>query len=65
METHDSLDRRLDLALELTFPASDPISVFIPETERPDNNRVIEPKPTAVTPDDKWGISDSPRIGLV
>jgi hypothetical protein len=33
MEINDRLDRSLDLALELTFPASDPISVYIPEVD--------------------------------
>jgi hypothetical protein len=33
MEINDRLDSRLDLALELTFPASDPISVYLPEVD--------------------------------
>jgi hypothetical protein len=33
MEINDRLDRSLDLALELTFPASDPISVYIPKVD--------------------------------
>jgi hypothetical protein len=31
MSTHDRLDRLLDEALEMTFPASDPFSVYMPE----------------------------------
>ncbi len=31
MSTHDRLDRLLDEALEMTFPASDPFTVSIPE----------------------------------
>ena len=30
MRNEDRLDRMLDQALEMTFPASDPISVYIP-----------------------------------
>lgn len=63
MEIQDSLDSRLDLALDLTFPASDPISVYIPD--RDDYNGITEPNPAAVTPDDEWGVLDARRIGLV
>jgi hypothetical protein len=37
MRTEDRVDRMLDQALEMTFPASDPISVYIPETARGEN----------------------------
>jgi hypothetical protein len=36
----DRTDRMLDQALEMTFPASDPISVYIPQY---DNNDTAEP----------------------
>jgi hypothetical protein len=37
MKTEDRVDRMLDHALEMTFPASDPISVYMPETARGEN----------------------------
>ncbi len=30
MRTEDHVDRMLDAALEMTFPASDPIAVYLP-----------------------------------
>jgi hypothetical protein len=33
MRTQDRLDRMLDEALEMTFPASDPFTVYMPEKE--------------------------------
>ena len=33
MKIEDHIDRMLDSALEMTFPASDPISVYIPEID--------------------------------
>ena len=33
MRIEDHTDNMLDRALELTFPASDPISVYIPEID--------------------------------
>ena len=30
---HESIDKALDEALEMTFPASDPVAVYIPEPE--------------------------------
>ena len=32
-DDYDAIDRALDEALEMTFPASDPVAVFIPERE--------------------------------
>jgi hypothetical protein len=32
MNIHDRRDRLLDEALEMTFPASDPFTVYMPET---------------------------------
>ena len=32
MRLEDHMDRMLDQALEATFPASDPISLYLPET---------------------------------
>ena len=32
MRIEDHMDRMLDQALEATFPASDPISLYMPET---------------------------------
>jgi len=31
---YESIDKALDDALEMTFPASDPVAVYIPERER-------------------------------
>lgn len=31
MNAHDRIDQALDAALEMTFPASDPIAVYAPE----------------------------------
>ena len=33
MRTQERLDRMLDEALETTFPASDPFTVYIPEPD--------------------------------
>ena len=33
MNTHERIDRMLDEALEMTFPASDPFTVYTPENE--------------------------------
>jgi len=33
MRTEDRLDRMLDEALEMTFPASDPFTVYMPEVD--------------------------------
>ena len=33
MRTEDRLDRMLDDALEMTFPASDPIAVYVREAD--------------------------------
>ena len=33
MKTQDRLDRMLDEALEMTFPASDPFTVYMPEVD--------------------------------
>jgi hypothetical protein len=33
MRTQDRLDRMLDEALEMTFPASDPFTVYMPEKQ--------------------------------
>jgi len=30
---YESIDKALDEALEMTFPASDPVAVYIPEPE--------------------------------
>jgi hypothetical protein len=37
MSTEDRLDRMLDHALEMTFPASDPIAIYMPEHTREDD----------------------------
>lgn len=36
MRTEDHMDRMLDQALEATFPASDPISLYMPEIDAAD-----------------------------
>lgn len=36
MEIDDRIDTMLDHALEMTFPASDPFTIYFPETERED-----------------------------
>jgi hypothetical protein len=33
MRTEDRIDRMLDEALEMTFPASDPFTVYMPEAD--------------------------------
>ena len=33
MRTEDRVDRMLDSALEMTFPASDPIAIYIPDAD--------------------------------
>jgi hypothetical protein len=39
MKLEDRVDRALDQALEMTFPASDPFTVYIPEEDRPAEDR--------------------------
>jgi hypothetical protein len=34
MNAEDRVDRALDYALEMTFPASDPFTVYMPENDR-------------------------------
>jgi hypothetical protein len=39
MNAEDRIDRALDHALEMTFPASDPFTVYIPEDDRASDDR--------------------------
>lgn len=39
MKIEDHVDRMLDQALEMTFPASDPISVFMPRVDVTDEKK--------------------------
>ena len=41
MRTEDRFDRMLDEALEMTFPASDAFTVYMPEPDRTDQ-RALE-----------------------
>jgi hypothetical protein len=34
MNAEDRVERALDCALEMTFPASDPFTVYMPENDR-------------------------------
>ncbi|MGQ0749801.1 MAG: hypothetical protein ACT4PS_04635 [Betaproteobacteria bacterium] len=36
MNAEDRIEAKLDYALEMTFPASDPFTIYIPEVERDD-----------------------------
>jgi hypothetical protein len=36
MRPENSIDAKLDYALEMTFPASDPFTISLPEVERDD-----------------------------
>jgi hypothetical protein len=51
MRTEDRLDRLLDEALEMTFPASDPFTVYMPEVDvaedRAFDQETITPFPIA------------------
>ena len=40
---HRDLDRRLNEALELTFPCSDPIAVYVERTPEPDEDPKADP----------------------
>jgi hypothetical protein len=48
MKIEDRIDRMLDHALEMTFPASDPFTIYFPEIEREDEDAradlVLEPE---------------------
>lgn len=52
MRIEDHLDRMLDEALDMTFPASDPISVYMPDIEIDDKaerrKEAMEALPAAV-----------------
>lgn len=45
MRASEPLLDALDAALEMTFPASDPIAVYRPEPERPDKHDKLVSRP--------------------
>lgn len=57
----DKLDKRLDHAVEETFPASDPIAVSTPEQKTPDG-KPMTPKRTGAPPFPD-APSETPRAG--
>lgn len=49
MRTADRIDKMLDEALEMTFPASDPFTIYIPEANAAEDG-VLDPEIEGVFP---------------
>lgn len=42
MNAEDRMDAMLDHALEMTFPVSDPFSIYVPETESGNDEAILD-----------------------
>ena len=45
MNAEDRIDMKLDYALEMTFPASDPFTVYMPEVHHDDEGTLAAQSP--------------------
>jgi hypothetical protein len=43
MDFEDPIDAKLDRALEMTFPASDPFTIILPEVQVDDEDARVDP----------------------
>jgi hypothetical protein len=44
MTVSDTIEEKLDYALEMTFPASDPFNIHLPEAERDEASASADPR---------------------